>query len=68
MINLILWREPCVWVVIEQTCVILCMSVTFSKASCILSLISRSSCLLTGFENGRDVNLVPDSMSDYDCI
>lgn len=24
------------------------------------------SCLLTGFENGGDVNLVHDSMSDYD--
>ena len=44
------------------------LSVTFSKVSCILSLISHSSCLLTGFENGRDVNLVPDSMSNYDCI
>lgn len=42
--------------------------VTFSKVSCIRSLISHSSCLLTGFENGRDVNLVHYSMGDYHCI
>ena len=72
MINLILWREPCVWIVIEQTRVILCMSVqsvSHILQSFLYTLSDLSQLMsLTGFENGRDVNLVPDSMSDYDCI